>query len=97
MRNGFFRVAAVTVPVSLANPAENIKNIAEAARNLAAQGVRLAVFPELSVTGYTCADLFHNSTLLDETENALRELAVMSGTFPSTAIVVGAPLRQGYR
>ena len=97
MRNGFFRVAAVTVPVSLANPAENIKNIAEAARYLAAQGVRLAVFPELSVTGYTCADLFHNSTLLDEAENALRELAVMSGKFPSTAIVVGAPLRHGYR
>ena len=95
MQNGFFRVAAVTVPVALANPAENIRNIAGAASGLSSRGVRLALFPELSVTGYTCGDLFHNSTLLDETESALHALADMSASFPSTAIVVGAPLRHG--
>ncbi len=97
MQDGFFRVAAATVPVVLANPEENIRHIAETAAGLSSQGVRLAVFPELSVTGYTCGDLFHNSTLLNATEEALHTLAGMSKSFPSTAIVVGAPLRHGHR
>ena len=57
---------------------ENI--IAGAASGLSSRGVRLALFPELSVTGYTCGDLFHNSTLLDETESALHALADMSAS-----------------
>lgn len=97
MKNGFFRVAAATIPVSVANPAENIKCITEAARSLSQQGARVVLFPELSVTGYTCADLFHNSTLLDEAEEALHTLAGASAGFPSTAIIVGAPLRHGTR
>lgn len=97
MNNGFFRVAAATVAVELADPASNIKNIATAARDLATKGVRVAVFPELSVTGYTCADLFHNTLLLDRAEEALRTLAAESAGFPSIAIIVGAPLRYGHR
>ena len=93
MNKGFFRVAAVTTPVSLADPGENTCAIGAAARSLAARGVRVAVFPELSVTGYTCGDLFHNSLLLDNAEEALRELAAESMQFPSIAIIVGAPLR----
>ena len=86
-------MAAVTTPVSLADPGENTCAIGAAARSLAARGVRVAVFPELSVTGYTCGDLFHNSLLLDNAEEALRELAAESMQFPSIAIIVGAPLR----
>lgn len=93
MKNGFIRVAAATLPVSLANPSENIRRMAETAGTLSQQGARIILFPELSVTGYTCADLFHNATLLDNAEKALLELADLSARFPSTAIIAGAPLR----
>ena len=49
---GFARVAAVTLPVVLADPAANAQAIIEQVRVLSDRGVALAVFPELSLTGY---------------------------------------------
>ncbi len=88
---GFFRVAAAIPEVHLADPFSNIKNIITLAREARQKGATLVVFPELSVTGYTCADLFNQQTLLDATIEALEMLADESAEM-ELAMIVGAPL-----
>ena len=75
MKSGFFRVAAVVPPVEIANPQANASHIIDELRSLDGQGVDLAVFPELCVTGYTCGDLFHSRLLLDKSDEALLRIA----------------------
>lgn len=62
------------------------------AKKAESEGARVVVFPELSVTGYTCADLFHQSTLLDATLSGLEDLRKFTES-NSSMIVVGVPLR----
>lgn len=95
MKDGFLRVAAATLPVTVGDTTANVSQILRSARELARRGVRVAVMPELCVTGYTCGDLFHNSTLLRGAEEGVRALACASKEFPSMLLVVGAPLRYG--
>ena len=64
MTNGFIRIAAATPSVKVADTESNVASILEIAGDLDSKGVEIAVFPELCVTGYTCADFFHNGTLL---------------------------------
>ena len=93
---GFARVAAVTLPVALANPAANAAAIIEQARALSDDGVCLAAFPELSLTGYSIDDLLLGDVLLDEALAGIETIrAASAGLLP--AIVVGAPLREGSR
>ncbi|MDE6527962.1 MAG: NAD(+) synthase, partial [Muribaculaceae bacterium] len=94
MDNGFFRVSAVVPHVTVADPAANARDIISMFGILEEEGVELAVFPELCVTGYTCGDLFHSSLLLDSAENALRQIAEATAGLHLTA-VVGCPLRVG--
>lgn len=90
--DGFFRVAACAPSVAVADTKANADNIAALYRKLIADyGISLAVFPEMSVTAYTCADLFHNSVLLNSTELAVNELAKATSGQPAMA-VVGAPI-----
>lgn len=73
MNYGMMRVASASLKLKVANPSynkEEIKNVIDIAVNA---DVRLLVTPELSVTGYTCADLFFTKTLQQEAENALNE------------------------
>ena len=91
MTNGFFRAAAISTPVAVADPAENAKHIISTFERLAQENVDLAVFPEMSVPAYTCADLFHNSELLSATANALEEIVLASKRAADTLIIVGAP------
>lgn len=92
--NGFFRVAAVVPRVTVADPAANAGDIISAIRLLEDEGVALAVFPELCVTGYTCGDLFHSSLLLDAAAAALEQIAAATAGLRLTA-VVGCPVRLG--
>lgn len=90
--NGFARVAAVTLPVHLANPQANATDIIESARECSQRGIALAAFPELSLTGYSADDLFLQAPLLDATEAALaRVVAETADLLP--IIIVGAPIR----
>ena len=90
--DGFFRVAACAPSVAVADTKANADNIAALYRKLIADyGISLAVFPEMSVTAYTCADLFHNSVLLNSAELAVNELAKATSGQPAMA-VVGAPI-----
>jgi NAD+ synthase (glutamine-hydrolysing) len=93
---GFARVAAVTVPVTVADPAANTAVILEQARHLHEQGVGIAVFPELCVTGYAVDDLFLQDTLLDAAEQAVRDIVEASTTL-TPVLVVGVPIADGTR
>jgi len=96
MKNGFFRVAAVVPPVVIADCRANAAAIISAIKTAGEKNVELAVFPELSVTGYTCGDLFHSSLLLDEASEALHAIAASTAGTHVTAIV-GCPVKVGSR
>ena len=91
MVNGFLRVAAVTPKLKVADVAYNTERILAMAEELDSLGVEIAVFPELSVTAYTCADLLHSSLLLTSARQALQKIADWS-KHHNIHIVVGLPL-----
>ncbi len=93
---GFARVAACTVPVAIADPATNAARTLEQVRALHEQGVAVAVFPELGLTGYAVDDLFLQDTLLESVRTAIAGL-VEASTDLLPVIVVGAPLEHGNR
>ncbi|GAB2768353.1 NAD(+) synthase [Nocardioides salsibiostraticola] len=93
---GFARVAACTLPVAIADPATNVERILEQARACHDDGVAVAVFPELSVTGYALDDLFLQDTLLTGVRRALADLVAATGDL-LPVLVVGAPLEHGNR
>ncbi len=86
----FLRVASCSPAVAVANPAQNSQNILDVLQRAHAQGARLAVLPELCVTGYTCADLFHNSTLLEASVRAVGE--IIANCPEGMAAVIGVPV-----
>ena len=93
---GFARVAACTLPVALADPAENARRIVEQVRACHDDGVAVALFPELSLSGYAIDDLLLQDVLLDAVDAAVRTVAeATAGLTP--LVVVGAPLRHGHR
>jgi NAD+ synthase (glutamine-hydrolysing) len=89
---GFIRVAAVSPKIHLANPAENAREIKAQAQAAEAEGAAVILFPELCVTGYSCADLFFSEQLYAENLNALSFLIDSSKGMKSVWIV-GFPLR----
>lgn len=91
MNNGFLRVAAACPPVNVADVEANVDNILKMCVELEAKGVEIALFPELSVTGYTCGDLFHNRTLLDGARRGLGRIAEYTRS-TSMAVIVGLPV-----
>ena len=93
---GFARVAAVTLPVVPVDPAANAAAIIEQARTLADDGVCLAAFPELCLTGYAIDDLLLSDVLLSDVLTAIETLRAASADL-LPALVVGAPLRLGDR
>lgn len=69
--DGFLRVAAASPRIRVADVEGNAEVALAAVREHAERGVRALVLPELNLTGYTAADLFHNRTLLHACEAAL--------------------------
>ncbi|MSW64923.1 MAG: NAD(+) synthase, partial [Actinobacteria bacterium] len=70
-RHGFARVAACTQRTALADPAANAENVLRQARACHEDGVAVAVFPELTLSGYSIEDLLLQDPLLDAVEAAL--------------------------
>lgn len=93
---GFARVAAVTLPVHLADPLANAAEVLEQARACHDDSVAVAVFPELCLTGYSVDDLFLQDTLLATVEEAIAEIVAESADL-MTMLVVGAPVVHGNR
>ncbi len=91
MRNGFIRAAALLPRVKVADPEYNKERICELIRQAAKQGVKIMVFPELCITGYTCGDLFYQELLLREAKKALFEIAEMTRDLDAV-VFVGLPV-----
>ena len=94
--HGFARAASCTFPITMVQPQRNAEAVLEQAREVAAQGAVLAVFPELCLTGYSIEDLLMQDVVLDATEAAVEWLADNSRDV-GTVLVVGAPLRRLHR
>ena len=90
MKDGWIKVAAATPRVKVADPRYNAAQIRLQIEEAARQGVQILVFPELSLTGYTCGDLFLQETLLNAVEE---ELTALAGAVGDMLVAVGAPLR----
>jgi NAD+ synthase (glutamine-hydrolysing) len=93
---GFARVAACAVPVALADPETNAATVIAAVRECSKQGVSVAVFPELCLSGYAIDDLLLQDSLLDAVLEAVETVrAATEDLLP--VCVVGAPLQVGHR
>ena len=89
---GLVRVAAVTPRLYLADVERNTAEIIRLAEEAARKEASIVVFPELCITGYSCADLFGQQRLLEAAEKAVKDIA--GAGLPSGMLVaVGAPVR----
>lgn len=87
--HGYLRVAAVAPTIALANPARNAQRILTKYQLLSSSDCAVVLTPELSLTGYSCEDLFLTADLQRESTQTLAGLARETS---STLLVVGAPL-----
>lgn len=93
-RFDYYKAAVCTPPVSIGNPKANVDDMLRILQSLDPD-TQLAVFPELAVTGYTCADLFYEDILLKEAMTQLVRLAEQAPE--NMAVITGIPLKAGTR
>ena len=92
MKDGFIKVAAATPKIRVADCEYNASEIIRLCREADALGVKILVFPELCVTGYTCGDLFLQDTLIDAAAKALTRIAKETAEL-DMLIALGCPVR----
>ncbi len=91
---GFIRVAVISPELRVADITFNTEAIIAALREAAGRGARLALFPELSITAYSCGDLLYQPLLLDRARDALAPIAAAAAEV-GIAVVVGLPVPVG--
>lgn len=91
MKDGFFRIAAATPVIRIADCQHNSTAIIELMRQAEQQKVGVVVFPELCITGYTCGDLFRDSTLIEGAQEALTRILKETRDMKTIA-VIGVPV-----
>ncbi len=96
MKDGFFRVAAATPKIKVADPAFNREQICKIIEEGTALGAGLMVFPELCLTGYTCGDLFLQYPLLHRVREEL-EAVIQFTAGRSMLIFIGLPWMHGHK
>ena len=89
---GFYRFAAVSPILKVADTAFNTEEIIKSANIAVSNGAAFVVFPELCITGYTCSDLFHQELLLQNSTRALLKIA-QAFADNDAVVAVGLPLR----
>ena len=89
---GFIRVGAIVNKLSLANPMKNAEEIIKEIKKAVKLGVSIVTTPELSITGYTCGDLFLQDQLLVDSENALQKVLEETKSLDIISIL-GMPIR----
>lgn len=89
--HGYYRLAAAVPQVRVTDVEGNTQALISAAHEAAAQGAHAVVFPELSLTGYSCGDLFFQPTLRQAALRGLKELAVATANLP-LVIITTIPL-----
>ena len=94
MKDGFIKVAAASPVIRVADCDYNAQRVIECIREADAKGVKLLVFPELTLTGVSCRDLFRHRVILNGAEKALiRVVEATAGT--DTLVFVGLPMAIG--
>ena len=88
---GFVKCAIATCNSGLSNPVSATQKMKDLIKQADSRGVKVLVFPELSMTGYTCQDLFGYSQLIESTMECLKELVSFSANL-DILFVVGSPL-----
>ena len=91
MKDGFLKAAALSPALRVADCAYNAGQIAEAMQACAGRGIKLAVFPELALTGYTCGDLFFQQALQQAALQGLAQILQASEGLDLIALV-GLPV-----
>ena len=91
MKYGFIKVAAAIPSVKVADTHYNLAEIEKQVIIAEGEGVEIIVFPELSLTGYSCQDLFHQQILLDNIETSVIQLLDFTRQLDIT-VIVGAPI-----
>ena len=91
MKDGFIKIASAAPDLKVADCVYNADRIIEQIREAADKGVRIVCFPELSVTGYTCGDLFLQETLLKAAKIELVRIIKETAQLDIVSIV-GIPL-----
>lgn len=89
---GYFNVACATTDVAIGDVDKNVEYILKAIHKTK-KDTRLLVFPELCISGYTCADLFYQELLLEKSKEALRTICTRNES--DMILVVGLPLVEG--
>ena len=88
----YIRIACAVPQVAVGDVEKNTQDICAKIAEADEQNVDLVVFPELAVTGYSCADLFFQKTLLTAARKALREIVKCSAQYASVTVAVGLPM-----
>ena len=91
---GYIKVCAATVPIKVADVDFNTKQIINAICESSERGSQVTVFPELSLCGYTCGDLFNQRALLSAVENGISEIASATVGI-NTLVFIGASIEEG--
>ncbi len=91
MKDGFIKVACATPKIKVADPVYNAEKIIEIIKETGANGASLLVFSELTISGYTCGDLFLQQPLLTECKRQLGKIAKETKG-ENMLVVVGCPL-----
>ncbi len=92
MKDGFIKVAAATIKTAVANPKKNVQEILKKIKELEEKHVKVMVFPELCISGYSCRDLFLQDKLLRESEDGLLDICYATEN-ADALIFLGLPLR----
>lgn len=91
MKDGFIKVAAATPKIKVADPAYNTEEILKIIDETEKKGASILVFSELTISGYTCGDLFLQQPLLTECKNQLLRI-VKATEKKDMLVVVGCPI-----
>lgn len=91
MRFGFIKSAAVSPSLRVADCDYNVSEIINNIKSASKQGVKLLVFPELAITGYTCGDMFFQNTLLASAQTGLQKI-IKASKSADMVITVGLPM-----
>ena len=91
MKDGFIKVAAATPKIKVADPAYNTEEILKIIDETEKKGTSILVFSELTISGYTCGDLFLQQPLLTECKNQLLRI-VKATEKKDMLVVVGCPI-----
>ena len=94
MKHGFIRVAAAVPSLRVADVNYNVEEVKRQILEAEEQGVEVIVFPELTLTGYTCQDLFTQKILIDEVEQGVRHLMEFTRDKRVT-VIIGVPVDTG--